>query len=386
MPGLLIALQALAAAPIAVGLVYLVLTVAAVASFQRLRRRPRPTALPRVTLLKPVCGLEKHLEAGLRSLCRQDYPTYQVLMSVQREDDPALPLLRRLESQYPHVEVTVGSGAPVANGKIHNLVQAMERVRHEVIVLSDSDVAAAPDYLRKIVAPLADPKVGFACTLYRGVHAERWYEKLELLSLHEFTTSVVFARQTGASPWCLGSSLALRRSVLDEIGGFAPLAEYLAEDYEMGRRICALGYRRVLIPYGVETTIDLSRPRDWWRHQLYWDLNTRLSQPIGFAATVLVRPVPFAIFFAALRGFDQIGTGVLLGALAARLLTAALNLRLLGDREGMRHLAWLPARDVAGLAVWFAALRTRRVTWRGVAFTIDGEGRMVPQGGTAQGA
>jgi len=386
MPGLLIALQALAAAPIAVGLVYLALTVAAVASFQRLRRRPRPTALPRITLLKPVCGLEKHLEASLRSMCRQDYPTYQVLMSVQREDDPALPLLRRLESQYPHVEVVVGSGEPVANGKIHNLVHAMERARHEVIVLSDSDVAAAPDYLRKIVAPLADPKVGFACTLYRGVHAERWYEKLELLSLHEFTTSVVFARQTGASPWCLGSSLALRRSVLDEIGGFAPLAEYLAEDYEMGRRICELGYRRALLPYSVETTIDLARPRDWWRHQLYWDLNTRLSQPIGFAATVLVRPVPFAILFAALRGFDLIGTGVLLSTLAARLLTAALNLRLLGDREGMRHLAWLPARDVAGLAVWFAALRTRRVTWRGVAFTIDGEGRMVPQGGTAHGA
>jgi len=373
--------QLLALIPVFCGTAYCLLNTAALLAFARRTLSPQPdrSALP-VSILKPICGLEKDLEKNLRSCCEQDYPEYQVVLSVQREDDPALPLLRRLANEYgpERVSVTLAKGEPLANGKIHNLCGAIEVARHEILVISDSDVRVGRDYLRVITAPLADPEIGYACTLYRAVGAERWFERLEQLSLHDFSVNIAFASMTGASDFCLGSSLAFRRRDLERIGGFEPLADYLVEDFEMGRRLQGLGLRLALVPYFVDTVVDLASAAAWWRHQLYWDQNTWAARPIGFLATVLVRPIPFALFFAALRAFDPLALGVLFGVTALRTLTAALIMRSQSDREGLRNLAWLPLRDLAGLASWLAALRSRSVSWRGVRYRLTSDGRMHP--------
>ena len=221
-------------------------------------------------------------------------------------------------------------------------------------------------------------QVGYACTIYRGVRAEHWFERLEALSLHDFTADVVFSDMTGASKWCMGSSIAFRRSILKEIGGLEPLAQYLVEDFEMGRRIHAKGFKAVLVPYTVDTVVDLGSAREWWNHQLYWDLNTRMARLGGFLAQVVIRSVPFALLFAAVRLFDFVGLGVLAGALAFRLGATAITLRMLEDREGLRSLFWLPVRDVAGLGIWLLALVRRTVVWRGVTYRLTRDGRMVP--------
>jgi ceramide glucosyltransferase len=369
--------------PVVGGSIYSLLSVAATAIFMRREipvvSEPAPV-WPAVSVLKPVYGLEKDLEENLRSTCTLDYPDYQVVLSVQRTKDPALPLIRALEAEFgpERVTVVVGCGDPLPNGKIQNLIGALAAARHEILVISDSDVLLHPGYLQCMVAPLEDPQVGYVCSLYRGVRARRFYERLELLSLHDFIVSIVFAETTGASDYCLGSSLALRRKTLDAIGGFEPLASYLVEDFEMGRRIQALGLRPALVPLAVDTVVDLQHPSDWWKHQLYWDQNTRAARPVGFFATLLIRAVPFALLYGAARLFDPLALAVLTGTLALRLVTTAATLALLGDREGLRSLHWLPLRDIAGLACFVGAMRKRTVVWRGVEFGLTEDWKLIP--------
>jgi ceramide glucosyltransferase len=318
----------------------------------------------------------------LASACELDYPDYEVILSAQRLDEPALPIMRRLAEEFGEgrLRVAVAASAPKMNGKVQNLEIGLAVARHDVLVISDSDVRLRPDYLRSIIAPLADPDVGYVCTLYRAVAAESWYERLELLTLNvDFTANLIFANVTGASGFCLGASTALHRRTLAAIGGLAPLAEYLAEDYEMGRRIRAMGLKGVTLPYFVDTMVDLQKVRQWWDHQVYWDQNTRSANPLGFFATVLTRSVPFAILFALIRIFDPVGLAVLAAALAVRLATAAFILRVgLDDREGLRSLWLLPLRDVVGLASWFVAQTRQNFVWRGNQFGLVQKGRIDP--------
>lgn len=382
--------------PVAGGSIYGILCVAALSRFRPLNvslsHGPVPQRIaehdwPKVSILKPVHGMEKDLGINLRSACTLDYPDYQVVFSVQRLDDPAIPLLRQIESEFGPERVTVAIAAsePVVNGKVRNMEIGYRAARHDYIVISDSDVLLTPDYLKVMVAPLLDDTaVGCVCSLYRAVRANRWFERLELLSLNaDFTANLIFAKVTGASDFCLGASTALTRATLERIGGLAPLGDYLVEDYEMGRRIRALGLKVALVPYCVDTMVDLNRPEAWWNHQVYWDQNTKAARPVGFAATVLTRSLPFALIIALVNGFSLFGSGLLAGAVTIRVGTAAIILgRGLGDREGLRSLALLPLRDVVGLASWLMALTKRHFVWRGLEFGLTRDGRIVPRQGT----
>jgi ceramide glucosyltransferase len=383
-PGGLSALELLLLIPAAVGCAYSLVCMGMVVWY--LRRPLEPAAdgqaWPPVTILKPVHGLEWELEENLRSACELDYPDYQLVLSVQSSDDPALPLLRALEAEYGEGRVTVAvtDSAPVVNGKVQNLIHALRSARHEIVLISDSDMRLRPDYLRAIVAPLADPQVGCVCTLYRAFGARSWYEKLELLSYNsEFIVNVIFAEVSRAYDFCPGCSVAIRRKALDEIGGFEPLLDYLVEDFELGRRINRLSWKTVLVPYFADTTVDLDGARAWWNHQVYWDQNTRAVNPIGFFFTFLIQPLPFALAFAALRGFDPLGWAVLAGTLAVRLVSRALIFLSIGDREGLRLLGWLPLRDLAGIGSWFTALFKRSFVWRDLRFGLTRDGRIVPR-------
>jgi ceramide glucosyltransferase len=376
-------IEALLLVPVVGGsLFYMATQVTASLFFRSEQGQATNTNQPPVTMLKPIYGLERNLERNLRSALSQDYPDYQVVMSVQRLDDPALPLLRRLEQEYGPERATVVAvqSEPVVNGKVQNLENGLSAARHDILVISDSDVFTPADYLARIAAPLRDADVGYVCTLYKGVDARSWYEQLELLTYNaEFIPSSVFAYRTGASGLCLGASVALRRTTLEAVGGLASLADYLVEDYELGRRILERGQRMVLLPYFVDLTVDLDSAKSWWRHQIYWDQNTRAARPVGFAASVLTRAVPFALLYAALRLFDPLGLLILLAAIAVRLGTAAGNALLLRDRATLRALWLLPLRDLAGLLFWVLAMGKRTFVWRGYEFELARGGRIVPR-------
>ena len=376
-------IEALPLVPVVGGsLFYMATQLMASLFFRSEQGQATNTNQPPVTMLKPIYGLERNLERNLRSALSQDYPDYQVVMSVQRLDDPALPLLRRLEQEYGPEQATVVAvqSEPVVNGKVQNLENGLSAARHDILVISDSDVFTPADYLARIAAPLRDADVGYVCTLYKGVDARSWYEQLELLTYNaEFIPSSVFAYRTGASGLCLGASVALRRTTLEAVGGLASLADYLVEDYELGRRILERGQRMVLLPYFVDLTVDLDSAKSWWRHQIYWDQNTRAARPVGFAASVLTRAVPFALLYAALRLFDPLGLLILLAAIAVRLGTAAGNALLLRDRATLRALWLLPLRDLAGLLFWVLAMGKRTFVWRGYEFELARGGRIVPR-------
>lgn len=368
------------------GSVYAVLCVLAV-----IRLRMRPAVLPQrsreqwppVTVLKPVHGLEKNQRENLRSCCLQDYPEFQVVFSVQDKEDAAIPLLKELQQEFGAEQVTVAieNFRTGSNGKINNMIGGLRHARHDVLVISDSDVFLKPDYLKTIVAPLSDPDVGYSCTLYKAAGAETWFEKMELLTLNaDFMANVLFAHISGASKFCLGASAALHRSTLEQIGGLDSLADYLVEDYEMGRRIWMLGKKVAVVPYFVDTIVDLKSPSQWWDHQVYWDQNTRAARPMAFFATALVRSVPFAVLYAIARMGDATGLWIVAGAFALRLMSAAIILRWgLRDREGLRSLGLLIFRDISSLATWLLAFTKRTTIWRGTSFVLTRDGRLVAQ-------
>ncbi|HMZ54212.1 MAG TPA: bacteriohopanetetrol glucosamine biosynthesis glycosyltransferase HpnI [Nitrospira sp.] len=342
---------------------------------------------PPVTILKPVCGLEKNLAENLRSTCRQDYPNFQVVFSVQRTDDPAISLLYALQKEFGSDRVTVAietfNTGP--NGKINNLIGGLKHALHGLLVISDSDIRLRPDYLKTIVAPLADPDVGFVCTLYKARDAGTWFEAMELLTINtDLTPNMAFALVTGAANFCLGASTALRRSTLEDIGGLPSLADYLVEDYEMGRRIWSKGQRMVILPYVVDTVVDLKTPMQWWNHLVYWDQNNRAARPGAVFSTVVIRSVPFACLFALLTLWSPIGIAVLVAAVLLRVVVAGCIMRWgLDDREGLRWLWLVPIRDIAALGSWMLAFTKRTTIWRDAEFVLTRDGRLVHPGDRA---
>lgn len=368
----------------ACGSVYVLLCVATAAIFRRrMLKAVPPNFLPSVTLFKPLYGADKDLLDNLRSACRQDYPDYQVVLSVQRLDDPAIPVMHQILAEFGSERVTLAIAESEAhsNGKIQNLEIAYPLARHDVMVISDSDICLRPDYLRAIVAPFADEAVGCVSTPYRAMNAAHWYEKLELLTMNaDFVPNLIFASVAGIVSFGLGASMCFRRKDLEAIGGFATFREHLAEDSHMAARIEALGRRVVLAPYLVDMEVDLNSFSQWWGHQLYWDQNTRVIRPAGFFATIIVRAIPFALLYAILAGFSLTGLGVLAGVIAVRIAGTAFLLRyVLNDREGLRALWLLPVRDLFGLAVWFLAIIKRDFVHRGRRFGLLADGRIVPR-------
>lgn len=373
-------LSTLLLVPVITGSLFSVLTVVTAVVFVR-RRTPRPAFTPPVSVLKPIYGVDRDLERNLRSFCTQEYPNYQIVMSLQRRDDPALPLVRKLAAEYPdRVTVVIGDSPPSVNGKVQNMVIGLTAASHEHLIVSDSDAWAPPDYLRTMVAPLADPTLGFVCSLFRITGARNLPEKLEQLSINaDFMPSVIFTYLTGAATFCLGASIAFRRSDLDAVGGMGAFADYLVEDHELGRRLRARGLGVRLVPLRVDLLADYPGFRAWWSHQVYWDQNTRAANATGFALTVLTRAVPFALLYALVTGVTSLRLAVLGGAVALRLACAALVAAVLRDRQTLRALLWLPLRDLLGLVSWALALTRRSFEWRGHTFRLAPGGRIIPR-------
>jgi len=217
--------------------------------------------------------------------------------------------------------------------------------------------------------------------------ADTWFEKMELLTINaELTPNIIFALMTGSAKFCLGASTAVRRSTLDEIGGLSSLADYLVEDYEMGRRIWSQGKRMACLPYFVDTTVDLKTAMAWWNHLVYWDQNNRAARPGALFSTIIIRPVPCAVLFALSTLGSWLGLMVMAGAIIIRLTVAGIVMRWgLNDREGVRALWLVPFRDVAALGSWVLAFTKRTTVWRDTEFALTKDGRLVLQEGAVCG-
>ena len=371
--------------PVISGSIFSLLTVLTAWRFYARRALVTHTTLPPVSVLKPIYGLDRGLEAGLLSFCTQDYPDFQLVMSLQRPDDPALPLLRKLEAQFPErVTVVIGESPPSVNGKVQNMVIGLGAARHELLVVSDSDVQAPRDYLRAMVPPLADPRLGYVCSLYRIHGARNLAERLDQLSINaDFMPSVIFTYMTRVAIFCLGASIAFRRADLEAVGGMAAFADYLVEDHELGRRLHERGLHVRLVPMTIELAPDYVSLRAWWRHQVYWDQNTRAANLPGFALTIVTRAVPFALLYVLASGLATVSLAILAATVAIRIGSAAAITLVQKDWETLRALPWLPLRDGLALVSWALALSRNSFEWRGNTFKLTRGGRIVPRDETA---
>ena len=358
--------------------VYYLLCLWSAAGFLRTRKVVRssgwPQSLPPVSILKPLKGTDPEMYESFRSHCLQDYPEYEIIFGVSDPNDPAIESVKALQQEFParRIELVVCPKILGANVKVSNLAQMLTEARHDFLIVNDSDIRVEPDYLRRVTEPLADERVGMVTCLYRGVASATLGSHLEALGIStDFCPGVLVARQLEGIRFGLGSTLAFRRSGLDKIGGFISFVDYLADDYELGKRLSGLGFAANLSDVVVETYLPRYGLRDFFAHQLRWARGVRDARAGGYLGLIFT----FGFFWALLA------LGSSHGALWAWItLAVTLVLRLavsvvvgrtiLRDRQVVKDVWLIPLRDLIAVLVWIASLVGRTVTWRGDRFQL----------------
>src|SRR6059036_1629269 len=250
------------------------------------RKRPAGDFTPLVSILKPLCGLDPHGYESLRTHCIQDYPNYEIVFGVAAPDDPAVTAVEQLMSEFPKLSIrlVVCSNIFGMNFKISNLLQMLPEARHEYLVINDSDIGVPRDYLRKVVGPLQDRVIGIVTCLYRGVASRSIGSRLEMMGIEsDFIPGILFAKQLEKGiRFAMGSTIAFHRDVLERVGGLASIADYLADDYELGRRVSSAGLRVELADCIVEHYLPQDSWSGFFQHQLRWARTLRSCRPEGY--------------------------------------------------------------------------------------------------------
>ncbi len=327
-----------------------------------------------ISILKPVHGRDAGFYDAIRSHALQRYPQFEILFGVHSPDDPASGEIQRLMAEFPSLPIRLivcSTNAP--NPKVGTLADLAEEARYPLVIVNDSDITVPPGYLENVTAPLADPSIGLVTCLYRA-EAHDWPSRFEALGIAtEFAPSTLVAPWFGVSEFGLGSTLAFRKRDLDRTGGFRAIADYLADDYQVGRRLHSLGLRNEISAVVVSTRISAGSWAAAWRHQLRWARTIRLSRGAGYAGL----PITFATVWAVLAaGFGL--WPVALGLLGMRFAMAFIaGGWVLGSRDVWRYFYLIPLRDLFGAVVWAAGLVGSTVEWRGQRMRLDHEGKIV---------
>jgi ceramide glucosyltransferase len=339
----------------------------------------RPTQA--VSILKPLKGTDPEMYESFRSHCLQDYPEYEIILGVSDPNDPAIQLVEQLKDEFPHraIRLMVCHENLGANTKVSNLAQMVREARHEYLIVNDSDIRVAPDYLRRVLAPLTDPKVGLVTCLYRGIANSSLGSRLESLGIStDFCAGVLVAQTVeNGMRFALGSTLAFRRRDLQAIGGFEAFVDYLADDYQIGSRIAALGLKVKLSDVVVETFLPRYTLRGFIDHQLRWARTVRDSRYWGYVGLGLTFGLPWAVLVLLFAHGAGWAWGLLAVTLAMRAGVAVVVGKLvLHDRQVMRSLAFIPVRDTFALGVWIISFAGHKVSWRGDRFRLE-NGKLV---------
>jgi ceramide glucosyltransferase len=365
-----------------VSVMYCLLCIWAAARFaSQHKSATQVDALPAVSLLKPLKGTDPEMYASLRSHCVQNYPQYEILFGVTNDSDPAVPLVERLMQEFPDhsIRLVRCDKNLGANGKVSSLAQLVPVATHDFFLVNDSDIRVDPDYLRQVMTELQAPETGMVTCLYRGVPSSTLGSRLESLGIStDFMAGVLAARQIeGGLRFGLGSTLAFRRRDLEAIGGFEAIADYLADDYELGRRIAERNLKVTLSESVVETYLPAYGVARFFSHQLRWARTIRASRPGGYAGLLFTFTLPWAFLCAMLSRGAAWAWGLCGVALLMRWAMALVVGRLvLHERKIARSLWLLPFRDVLAVIVWIGGLAGNTVTWRGDRFYVK-QGKLV---------
>src|SRR5256886_4112388 len=351
------------------------------------------SSFPAVTVLKPVHGAEPQLRENLERFFQQDYPDFEIIFGARAAEDAALKIAEELQRRYPNVKSRiVVSGVPTwPNAKVFSLNKMLQASSNPYVVLSDSDVEVRPDFLRNIVAPLLDSKVGLVTCLYRGIPAQDFWSVLEALGMSvEMPSGVMVADMMEGMRFALGLAIATRRDALAKIGGIAATADFYSDDFVLGNEVWGAGYEVVLSHHRVGHVLVPRSFQQTFGDQLRWMKSTRYSRPKGHVGSVLTFAMPFGVLglaSAAALGPLQLGIGLFAWAFFHRVIQCvAVGWGVIRDPRAL-GLCWLyPMRDFQGFLTWVGSFTSRSFLWRGEIYRFSDGGRIIPQHRRAQSA
>jgi len=348
-------------------------------------------SLPFVTVLKPVHGMEPRLMENIESFFRQEYPDFEIVFGARSADNPALRVVEEIKTRYPHVKCRVVISGPPSwpNAKAFSLERMMAGSSGDYLVITDSDVAVAPDFLRNIVPPLLDPKVGLVTCLYRGVPAGGVWSLLEALGMSvEMSSGVMVADLLEGMRFALGPGMAIRQDVLAKIGGFVSAKDYYSDDFVLGNLVWAAGYQVALSHHVVEHVLIPQSFLRTFGHQLRWHKSTRYSRPKGHLGTGLTFAMPFGVLgmaSATALGHPRLGLALLALACANRIVQSiAVGWGIIRDPRILYYWWLYPLRDLFGFATWVGSYTSRRFFWRGEIYHFGEGGLIIPQSRVAE--
>jgi ceramide glucosyltransferase len=364
----------------AAGAGYALLSAVLVGRFMKSEANPTAHS-PDVTILKPLHQVEPDLFENLETFFTQHYDgQVQIVFGVHSEADPAIDVVRALQAKYPDFDTAVIADTALygANAKVSNLINMLPSAKHDTLILSDSDIAVGRRWLAQVTAALARPGVGIVTCLYTGEPArdgrKLWSALSAMGTSYTFLPNAVVGNSLGLAEPCMGSTIALRRQTLDEVGGFAAFADQLADDYEMGRAVRAQGYTLAIPAMGVGHTASEESVADLFRHELRWTRTIRMVDPAGHAGSIVTHGFAFALMSAVLLDFNTVSLVVLGLTLASRLFLKARIDGLFGTYAGPYWL--MPVRDLFSFVVFVASLFGETVHWRGTHFAVQASGAM----------
>lgn len=360
------------------GLGYSATAIACGLAFLRQQKRAassNPTSSLPVSILKPVKGVEPASYECFRSHCLLDYPEYEIIFGVHSADDPAVELVRRLQQEFPQrrIELVICPRELGPNRKVSSLAQMLSAARHPFLIVNDGDMCVGREYLRTVMRPFSEPAVGMVTCIFRARAASTLGSRLEALAINTYFISgvlVAWKLERGIR-FGLGGTLAFSRQALEKMGGFQPLLEYVADDYELGRRIAQAGYQVRLTAPELETVLPEYTLSGFLQHQMRWGRTIRDARPGGYRATLVTFSMLWALAAVLASGGAVWAWGLLAASVGLRLLEGwFISEKVLGGGFARRDLWLMPGRDLAGAGIWLASLLGNQVTWRGERFVL----------------
>ena len=357
-------------------LVYCILVIVAVRNYLTAKTPAIPSPPPSISILKPLAGLDHGLEENLISFFEQDYPAFELLFALRTSQDPAYPLVERLRAKYPYVpsRILLVGEPPWPNAKVWSLDQMMKAAANDFLVMSDSDIRVTPVMLQFIAAEFADLKLAVTTCPYRAVPGGSFWSTLEALGMNtEFLGGIVVARMLEGMRFAVGPTIAARRSVIESLGGWDRLRQYLAEDFVLGKFAVEAGHGVALSSYIIEHRIGSESLKANALHRIRWNRSTRRSRPVGYIGQLFTNPLPIALALVLWSPWTWPALAVTLlirGAAGYATAQSVLN-----DSLSRRRWFLIPLQDLVSFAFWVAGFFGNSIVWRGVRYRLLSDGR-----------
>jgi len=359
---------------------YLMCICAAIKFFSEPAPKDGSELMP-VTILIPLCGADFEAYENYASFCRQDYPEFQIVFGVRDEQDPSVPIIRKLIADFPdrEIELVISAERIGANLKVSNLHNMLGKAKHELLVIADSDIRVREDYLRSLVSAVCHEQVGLVTCLYRAAPARTWASRLQGMILSAtFQPSVLVARLLEGMRFALGATMATTQTKLQSVGGFEALADSLLDDFTLGHLLWRAGFEVKLSHTVIETVLAPVSFLSVMRHQIRWARGTRFVRPLGYLGLIMTHGTVLSLLNVAAHSGSPLSLLLLGLTLAARLMVGwVVGMRGLHDESLKRYVWLLPVSDLFDFLVWCVGLVGNKVKWRGTVYQILKGGKIV---------